>query len=961
MKHMTTDQVRKSFLDYFIERGHRLVASSPLIPADDPTLLFTNAGMNQFKDVFLGKEKRDYSRATSCQKCIRAGGKHNDLENVGFTARHHTFFEMLGNFSFGDYFKEEAIKFAWEWVTSPKYLGLPIKNLYPTVYEQDDEAYDIWRRILNNSDYINTIGSTNYWESKIHRLGEKDNFWSMADTGPCGPCSEIIYDLGKEFACGPNCGIGICDCDRWVEIWNLVFMQYNRFENGSLKDLPKPSVDTGAGLERIAMILQGKTTTYETDIFQAIISRIAEVSGKPADSKDKSVIQAMRVIADHVRALTFTITEGAIPSNIGRGYVLRRILRRAARFGKKIGIEEPFLYKIVDTVVATMGEQYPEIGNKAAHVRTVIRNEEKTFIKTLDTGTKYFEIETAKLQKSGKTEIPGNVVFKLYATYGFPPDLTALMAREKELTVDNPGYEKELELHKKKSGPSISKEIYKELASQVSNIDIPPTIFVGYDKSECEGVILRITPNEIITDKTPFYAESGGQASDEGTLTLKKKGTLTLKENIYEKIIDVLKDGDYIIHKLDNIPSEYAKGKTVLLSVNRNRREAIQRAHTATHLMHAALKRVLGEHANQTGSLVEPDKFRFDLTHFAAVTPDELHEIERIVNEKIGEKVPVATEEKSIEDAKADGATALFGEKYGETVRVVSVGGFSKELCGGTHVKNTAEVGLFKISSEGSIQAGVRRIEAVTGHKAEEYAKEREKLLRWAVHFFELPNNTLDILNEKSLFVRTQSVDNELRKTAEQFKAPMEDLEQQLNQLKEKVRQLKPIFSKMKPRITPATKKFHQGIKILIELAKAAEKYQSKLRQKDLNEIADSLIANAETIGKTAVIAAELEDVGAKDLRKIYDFVGQKTGSFALGLGTVEKGLPRLIAALSKDLVDAGHNAGKIIREMAAAVGGSGGGRADFAQAGGKDASGIAGALEVFRTWASEHLNVKKM
>ncbi len=740
---MKGKEIRRAFIDYFKKLGHEEVPSSSLIPADDPTLLFTNAGMVQFKKVFLGEETRPYKRAVSCQKCMRAGGKHNDLENVGYTARHHTFFEMLGNFSFGDYFKEEAIAFAWEFVT--KVLGLPKDRLYATVYEKDDEAVELWKKVAGLS------------EERIVRLGEKDNFWMMGDTGPCGPCSEILFDQGEAFSCGkPDCKPG-CDCDRYLEIWNLVFMQYERNEKGELKPLPKGCIDTGMGLERITAVMQGVASNYDTDLFAGIMEGISQITGKAyKESKDTEV--AFKVIADHIRAATFLIAEGIIPSNEGRGYVLRRIIRRAQRFGKILGVEEPFLYRLVEPVVKEFGEVYEEILREKEVVQKILKVEEEKFLQTLSQGMEVLEKEIKTLKEKGLKVIPGEVLFKLYDTYGFPYDLVRDYALPLGFELDLKNFEALREKAREKSRKSwkgaLEKlpEKIKELVQQGVK-----TEFVGYEELSCKARIIEIFEEKgswfLITDRTSFYAESGGQVSDSGII----KG-----KNGEAKVLSVKKAGELIYHKVD-IKGELEKGEEVELFVDKEQRMHTARHHTATHLLHAALRKVLGSHVRQAGSLVEPERLRFDFTHFQAVSEKELKEIEKLVNSWILANYRVETFWTSKEEAEKLGAMALFGEKYGEVVRVVKIDDVSIELCGGTHVKATGEIGLFKILAESSVASGIRRIEAVCGFKALKYLTELEnRLQNIALALKCSPQETEKRL--KNLFKRIEELEKEVKK-----------------------------------------------------------------------------------------------------------------------------------------------------------------------------------------------------
>lgn len=701
-------ELRKKFLDYFKSKGHTIVKSSSLIPANDPTLLFTNAGMNQFKDVFLGKEKRGYTRAASCQKCVRAGGKHNDLENVGKTARHHTFFEMLGNFSFGDYFKKEAIEFAWEFIT--EVLKIDKSKLYVSVYKDDDEAFDIWHKHIGIE------------KERVYRFGEKDNFWQMGETGPCGPCSEIFYDHGEEYSCGKDtCDVG-CDCDRFVEIWNLVFMQYNRDENGKLTPLPRPSIDTGMGLERLAAVMQGVLSNYDTDLFQSIIQTIARASGKEYGKNDEDDV-AMKVIADHLRATVCLITDGVVPSNEGRGYVLRRIMRRAIRYGKKLGLEIPYLYNFVDAVVEELGVAYPELVESKDNVKKLIKIEEEQFNKTLENGLKVLE----GMIEESKGVLTAEQVFKLYDTFGFPVDLVEDVCNERKVKVDRKGFEKLLEETRKKTREKSKVKVDLTLTKAFKTLEnYPETVFTGYKEFVSEAKVVAIFNDNgeieelkqgetgyILLDKTPFYVESGGQVDDTGTISNKDfrgevKGLTQPVENRR-------------LHLVYAVKGNLKKGDSVKAEVDGERRKAIMRNHTATHLLHAALRKVVGGHVKQAGSLVDPDKLRFDFTHFNKLSDKELKEIEYLVNREILANKKLIIEEMPIDEAKKKGAMALFGEKYGEVVRVVQVPDFSIELCGGTHVSMTGEIGLFVIESERSAASGIRRIEAFTGFKAFNY------------------------------------------------------------------------------------------------------------------------------------------------------------------------------------------------------------------------------------------------
>lgn len=713
---MKTSELRQKFLKFFETKGHTIVRSSSLVPHDDPTLLFTNAGMNQFKDVFLGFDKRPYSRATTAQKCVRAGGKHNDLENVGYTARHHTFFEMMGNFSFGDYFKRDAIHFAWEFLTSPEWLNIPKDKLLATVYAEDDEAYNIW---------LNEIGMPS---ERIVRIGDNkgakyasDNFWQMGDTGPCGPCSEIFYDHGEEIWGGIP-GSPEEDGDRWIEIWNCVFMQFNRDEQGNMNPLPKPSVDTGMGLERMAAVMQHVHSNYEIDLFQNLLKAVARETGAPFSMEEPS----LKVIADHIRSCSFLIADGVLPANEGRGYVLRRIIRRAVRHGYKLGQSKPFFHKLVADLVKEMGDAYPELKEKQAQIEEALKNEESRFAQTLETGMALLE---NALAKGGKT-LGGEIIFKLYDTYGFPYDLTADICRERNIEPDEAGFEREMEAQRARARAAQSFKANAQLPYEGQD-----TEFKGYSERQTESKVLALYKdgeqvdelNEgdsgaVVIDFTPFYAESGGQVGD--------VGYIFSGENRFE-VRDTQKIKAAVFGQFGVQTSGRLKvGDSVTAKVDDEIRNANMRNHSATHLMHKALRDVLGEHVEQKGSLVTAESTRFDISHPQAVTAEEIAEVERRVNEAVLANVAVNAAIMSMEDAQKTGAMMLFGEKYGDEVRVLQMGGFSTELCGGTHVSRTGDIGLFKIISEGGIAAGVRRIEAITGLNALKWAQEQERLVK---------------------------------------------------------------------------------------------------------------------------------------------------------------------------------------------------------------------------------------
>lgn len=725
----TTSQIRQSFLDFFHSKGHTVVPSSSLVPENDPTLLFTNAGMNQFKDVFLGLDKRNYTRATSAQRCVRAGGKHNDLENVGYTARHHTFFEMLGNFSFGDYFKKDAIAFGWEYLTSPQWLGLPKEKLWVTVYETDDEAFDIW-----NQD----IGIP---KERIIRIGDNkgapfasDNFWQMGDTGPCGPCTEIFYDHGDHIWGGPP-GSAEEDGDRYIEVWNIVFMQFNRQADGTLEPLPKPSVDTGMGLERISAVLQHVNSNYEIDIFQALIKEIAHLLAvKELDNK------SLRVIADHIRSCAYLIADGVIPSNEGRGYVLRRIIRRAVRHGNLLGAKQAFFYQLVPTLAQAMGEAGEVITQKQAHIQKVLKAEEEQFARTLERG---LGLLYEALEKVENNVLSGEVAFKLYDTYGFPLDLTADVCRERDITIDEVGFEKEMQAQRARAQASSNFGVDYNNVIKVEG----STQFEGYQTSALEATVVglfsqgkaveRIQSGEnavVILDKTPFYGESGGQVGDSGYIS---------SDLVTFRTQDTQKYGQVFGHIGQLEAGSLAVGDKVFAEIDTYRRKAITLNHSATHLLHSALRQVLGEHVAQKGSLVSEGALRFDFIQPEAISKAQLEEVERIVNRKIRENIPVIIDTMSLDAAKQKGAMALFGEKYGDVVRVVDMGDFSIELCGGTHVKQTGDIGLFKLVSEGAVAAGIRRVEAITGENAIEWLHQQQKIIQHSAELLKAESTTL--------------------------------------------------------------------------------------------------------------------------------------------------------------------------------------------------------------------------
>jgi len=854
-----SNEIRKIFLEFFSENGHSIVSSSSLIPEKDPSLLFVNAGMVQFKNLFLGIEKRDYIRATTCQKCVRAGGKHNDLENVGKTLRHHTFFEMLGNFSFGDYFKDDAIAYAWKLLRD--IYQLDEKRMWITVYKDDDEAAKIWK----------SIGIR---EDRIVRLGEKDNFWSMGDEGPCGPCSEILYDLGEHVGCKqPSCAVG-CDCDRFLEIWNLVFMEFDRSRDGKMTKLPRPSIDTGMGLERITSIMQGKLGNYETDLFRPIIARLEDVSRNIYGENEKTDI-AMRVISDHIRGATFVINDGVLPSKDGRGYVLRRILRRALRYGKKIGIEHEFLSDLSAAVVDIMGDVYPDIRNNHPYIVRVIKGEEERFIETLSTGMKVYDEFVEEITSRGESVMPGEMIYRLYDTYGFPIDITAEMAQEDGFSMDMDGFALSLEEQKERSRTSskIKGEGLDEGHVAVLKEGICSE-FLGYH-SVCvsQAITMSLIKNDKIVDtiqtgetgeaffnQTPFYAESGGQVEDEGTVSWPGgRARVTAAKKV---------KADLFSHTIVIEEGILKKGQAVDLFIDIERRKNIARNHTATHLLQYALRQVLGNHVKQSGSLVDKDRLRFDFTHFQAMDGAEIARVEDIVNEKIMESIDVCTQERMREEAIREGATALFEEKYGDKVRVVNVGDFSAELCGGTHVCNTGEIGSFYIVSESSLASGVRRIEAVTGKSAVAYKRKMDATIK----------GIAQVANTEPERVRDR----------------VEGLVSELNTQSREMEKLKDELTAFK--------------------------------------VEDAIKSAPEKDG-TKIISLFVPKAKAEDLRKVTDIIRDRVKSCVAVVGTKDDVKGMLIVAVSKDLLSR-YNAGKIIKKLMEHYGGKGGGGPQIAQGG---------------------------
>ncbi|VVS91110.1 alanine--tRNA ligase [Desulfoluna spongiiphila] len=855
---MKGSEARKLFIDYFKKHNHRNVRSSSLVPSDDPTLLFTNAGMVQFKRTFIGEEKREYTTAVTSQKCVRAGGKHNDLENVGYTARHHTFFEMLGNFSFGDYFKEQAITFAWDLLTNG--YKLPVDKLWVSIYLDDDEAFEIWHK---------KIGVP---EDRIVRLGEADNFWAMGDTGPCGPCTEIHIDRGERFGCdNPNCAVG-CDCDRYLEIWNLVFMQYERDEEGTLTPLPNPCIDTGMGLERITSIMQNADTNYDTDLFTPIIGKVEELSGKKmTDCNDTAI--AMKVIADHSRAASFLINDGVMPSNEGRGYVLRRIMRRAIRYGRFIGLTEPFLHTTSRVVMDMMADAYPELKESEAFITNVIRNEEESFSVTLDHGLKLLEEALEEVADSDTKVLSGEVIFRLYDTYGFPVDIIRDVISDESIVLDLEGFDKAMEAQREKSRSSVTFTRSGEAFRKLSAAGVK-TEFTGYEGLTGESKILVVavdgeevdapaagTDVEVVVEATPFYGESGGQMGDCGTIS---------GDGFQLTVLDTIKDPTGLfIHKCRVESGAVKAGLTATLAVDGEKRAATALNHSATHILHAALRSVLGDHVKQAGSLVGPDRLRFDFTHFAHVDRATLDAIEACVNDHIRMNVPVGVEEMDAEEAMKTGATALFDEKYGDRVRVVSMGDFSKEFCGGTHTAASGDIGAFRILSDSGIASGVRRIEALTGTSA---------------------------------VASIQSSVNTLGEAAAMVKATPENLSERLEKL--------------------------------LADNKALEKELKQLKMQMAGKAAESLDDDIKEVNGVRAVAKKVSVENPAQLRELADRFRDKIGSGVVLLGTESGGKALLLALVTKDLTKT-YKAGDIVKKAAAIVGGGGGGRPDMAQAGG--------------------------
>ena len=860
---METNVIRRKFLSFFEKKGHSLFPSDSLVPEDDPTLLFTGAGMNQFKDMFLGKGTLGVKSATTCQKCIRTG----DIENVGKTPMHHTFFEMLGNFSFGDYFKLEAIEMAWEFMLNE--MKLPEERLSVSIYLDDEESYGIW---------LKKIGVP---EDKIYRFGEKENFWpanapSDGPNGPCGPCSEIFYDRGEDVGCGRKECAPDCDCGRFVEVWNLVFTQFDRKDGGVLEPLPNKNVDTGMGLERMASVMQDVSTNFEIDIFKPIIQNISEITEVKYDSQTENG-KLMNRIADHIRAIIFCISDGVLPSNEGRGYVERRLLRRAVRDGLKLGKEECFLYKLVPIIADVMHEAYSEIKQRRENIARIIKNEEERFHETLFMGNKRLDELMEGLRRSGQKMLSGQDAFQLYDTFGFPFEMTKSILEESGLNVDESGFEREMEKQREqaRSSTQMTGNIFDEGPIGIIKETAKETTFLGYENCEIESRVIGLIIDEklvkaadtgqevhIVLDQTPFYAEAGGQVGDTGIVQTK---------NSKVEVSNTKKSNDIIVHIGKVVEGKIKTNENVTCVIDKGRRAAIKRNHSATHLLHYTLRQVVGQHAEQSGSLVAPERLRFDFHHFEGIKKDEIARIEELMNERIMENTPVATEEMALDKARKAGATALFGEKYGENVRVVSIGDYSQELCAGTHVKNTGEIGLFKITSESSIAAGIRRLEAVTGNDALTRIRQKEKTLDRLC-------NVLDVQENMAV------------QRAEELMLQVRDLRKDVQ----------------------------------------------KAKKEGTREFSSELIANAREISGVKIVTEVIEGVDIDDLRKTVDSLKESLGSVAIVLGTTEYGKVTLITSLSNDLVKKGLHAGNIARDIAKIVGGGGGGRADMAQAGGQ-------------------------
>ncbi len=871
---MKTNEIRRKYLSFFEKKGHALLPSDSLVPEDDPTLLFTGAGMNQFKDMFLGKGTLDVKKATTCQKCIRTG----DIDNVGKTPMHHTFFEMLGNFSFGDYFKLDAIEMAWEFMLNE--MKMPAERLSVSIFQDDDESYGIW---------LNKIGVP---KDKIYRFGEKENFWpasapSEGPNGPCGPCSEIFYDRGEDVGCRRKECAPDCDCERFVEVWNLVFTQFDRRDGGVLNPLPNKNVDTGMGLERMASVVQGVSTNFEIDIFKPIIQSISEITEVAYDSQTESG-KLMNRIADHIRAIIFCISDGVLPGNEGRGYVERRLLRRAVRDGLKLGKEECFLYKLVPVVADVMLDAYPEIKQRRENIARIIKNEEERFHETLFMGSKRLDELMDDLRRSGQKMLSGYDAFQLYDTFGFPFEITESTVIENNLTVDKEGFEREMEKQREqaRSSTQMTGNIFDEGPIGIIKETAKETVFLGYERNETESKVIGLIINEqlvdsakagqevhVVLDQTPFYAEAGGQVGDTGII--QTDGTKI-------EISNTKKSNDIIVHIGRVVEGEINTNENVTCVIDTERRDAIKRNHSATHLLHYVLRQVVGQHAEQSGSLVAPERLRFDFHHFEGVKKDEIVRIEELMNERVMENASVNTDQMTLDQARKAGATALFGEKYAEDVRVVKIGDYSQELCGGTHVDNTGEIGLFRIVSESSIAAGIRRIEGITGNAAITWARRKEETLDRLCGVLETQESTV------------------IQRA--------EELMQQIKDFKKDIQ---------------------------------------KAGRDNVQKFSSEFVTRAKEVSGVKVVTEVVKGVGVDDLRKTVDLLKKSLGSCAIILGTADNSRVTLIASLSSDLVKKGLHAGKIAGEIAKIVGGGGGGRAEMAQAGGQLPDKICDAIDL--------------
>jgi alanyl-tRNA synthetase len=937
---MTSREIRQSFLDFFRERGHTIVPSAPVVPYDDPTLLFTNAGMNQFKDVFLGTGTRAYTRAADTQKCIRVSGKHNDLEEVGRDTYHHTFFEMLGNWSFGDYYKKEAIEWAWELLTNV--WGVPKHRLWVTVYKDDDEAERLWKSV------------TDVDHRHVLRFGEKENFWEMGDTGPCGPCSEIHIDRTPQATATAemvNAGTpGV------MEIWNLVFIQYNRDQEGTLHPLPAQHVDTGMGFERICAVLQGRESNYDTDVFSPLLEQIQAITEKPysgtmsnADRQQLEWDTSMRVVADHVRALTFAIADGALPSNEGRGYVLRRLLRRAARFGRNLEMHTPFIYRLVPTLVETMGHVFPEIVEKQEHIEKIIRGEEEGFNATLDRGLEMFEDVVRRARSEGRRMVAGEDVFRLYDTYGFPVDLTSLLAHERGLSIDEAGFQKLMAQQRERSRAGDERET--KMHTGVPSVYVPGKDllqafakdlqegafrFIGYDELEAEATLVKGDRHLVVLDVTPFYGESGGQVGDQGILEVRGRQLA---------VHDTQKVGGLNVHILSE-PIPTILGEPVRARVHVERRLAIMRNHTATHLLHAALRKILGTHVHQAGSLVAPDYLRFDFAHFSKVTDEDLAEIEELVNEKVRENIKLVHYRNiPFEEAKKMGALMFFGDKYGDRVNVVEFSDFSREFCGGTHVASTGEIGFFKLRAEGGVASGVRRVEAVTGDYAHELFKLRDHAAGERLEYAQQQLEQLSSL-QRELAQLGSNVHTEAGNTLRGVEERIESLRRDLAVVRSQDVDLTQRFKKQ----SSLAAEIESIILNLVALKKTLEKELSKHRMKEISTEIDSMVQRAVWLDGIKVVSARVDVSSVDELKSLADTLRARLGSGVGLLATVLDDKVSLVCVVTDDLIRSKSlEAGKVVGAVAKLVGGGGGGKAHLATAGGKDISKLDHALHAAR------------